>query len=349
MRNSIRNIDGPGLAAGIKEALSPADRALLDELIETHGSAEQDAVKTALDAWNAANARTMARQPRGHFIGPAQRHRMTGDKPYAVDLGTFPTTSAMRGPSGALTLSEIANATVIVISFLLGLLGASRADVVLGNLMPTTLDDDYTKVPTAADFELFAPATDAFLLAAFTAGLRVVFCISDKNLKELERLLRKPRVVTLLDVNGTKLKLLVPTTGTAVLAVEPHEHLSHVLWRAMKLENRLWLLLGLLQAHAAAAALLGRPAPRIDELLAAVDAVPYAKWYKGGAYMEATMRAKLAVYIAAYGVKVGTARWRAWYLGCKSRAGAPPPAPSAHTQRRTTPSVIPLSVIVLAN
>ena len=54
--------------------------------------------------------------------------------------------------------------------------------------------------------------------------------------------------------------------------------------------------------------------------------------------MEAVMKAKLAVFIAVFGVDDGTARWRAWYTGCKRRAGASgAPASRGYTRApRTT-------------
>ena len=182
--------------------------------------------------------------------------------------------------------------------------------------------------------------------ALFNAGLQLVHCISPKNGDALRRVLHggepNPRIRELLVSNGTTLELHVPRTGKPVLVLLPHEHESHILWHSMKEGTRLWVLEGLADVYAAAVALLGRPPPPTTELLAAVRAVKYVEWYRGGAYMEAVMKAKLAVFIAVFGVDVGTARWRAWYTGCKRRAGASgAPASRGYTRTTHTPAVPP--------
>jgi hypothetical protein len=190
-----------------------------------------------------------------------------------------------------------------------------------------------------------APVAAARVL--FDAGLQLVHCISPKNGDALRRVLHggepNPRIRELLVSNGTTLELHVPRTGKPVLVLLPHEHESHILWHSMKEGTRLWVLEGLADVYAAAVALLGRPPPPTTELLAAVRAVKYVEWYRGGAYMEAVMKAKLAVFIAVFGVDVGTARWRAWYTGCKRRAGASgAPASRGYTRAPRTHLPCPL-------
>jgi hypothetical protein len=329
----IDAIDGARLAADIMQSLQPADLAALEGLIQTHTTVDQTAVQRALDQCNRANGRTVQGLP-GHFIQPPQEHH-AAEGATSIVLGTFPTTTVMGGESRAKTLSDVTNATVSVSAQLNGSLPEhGHRKAVLCNMMPTTLPDDYTQVPQESDFELFAPAVDELLLGLFGAGLQVVYGISDKIDDALRRVL-DGREVTLLVLNGTRLVLRVPTTGKPVLAIVPFEHISHAKWHAMKLATRLWQLLGLLAAHAAAAALLGREPPRIVELRDAVVAVQHIPWYKGGAYMEAVMKAKLSVYVAAVGVEEGTRRWQAWYTGRKCYAGASGKVTYRHTYMDT--------------
>ena len=330
--DTIGKIDGAKLAADIRKSLSSADLAVLNELIGTYRNVDETAVRTALDEWNVANLRVMSQFVPGRLIAPIQLHHACKGTPVIGRLGTFPTGDGMDGAIDRKSLTAENNPTVLVTR----LLDASE-DAVWGNLLPTTLTGDYTLVPSQAVFEAFANAADDAVRALIAAGLLVFHCISPKNGVALRRALHggdpNPRIVALHVSNGTTLELHVLPTGKAVLVLLPFEHASHVLWHSMKDGTRLWLLQGLLKTHAAAASLLGRPPPRTDELLAAVLAVKYLKWYRGGTYMEAVMKAKLAVFIAVFGVDDGTARWRAWYTGCKRRAGASgAPAERGHTR-----------------
>jgi hypothetical protein len=319
--DTIGKIDRAKLAADIRKSLSSADLAALQGLIGTYRNVDVTAVRTALDEWNAANLRVMSQFVSGRLIAPIQLHHACKGCPVIVRIGTFPTGAGMDGAIDRKSLTAENNPTVLVTR----LLDASE-DAVWGNLLPTTLKGDYTLVPSEAVFKAFANAADDAVRALIAAGLLVFHCISPKNGVALRRALHggdpNPRIVALHVSNGTTLELHVLPTGKAVLILLPFEHASHVLWHSMKDGTRLWLLQGLLKTHAAAASLLGRQPPRTDELLAAVLAVKYLKWYRGGAYMEAVMKAKLAVFIAVFGVDDGTARWRAWYTGYKRRAGA---------------------------
>ena len=318
---SIRKIDGAELAADIKSSLPSKDLAALQELILTYGEVDETAVQAALDTWNAANLSIMSGTPPGRFITPPQQHH-AAPRPRFVRMGTFPTRPAMLGACGQRTLTDDTNATAMVTQ----MLDASR-DAVWCNQMPTTLTTGgYTAVPAEAHFRTFAPAADAAVRDLVAAGLRLIHCISPKNGETLRRVLHggdpTPHIVVLLVSNGTRLELHVPQTGKPVLVLRPFEHASHALMHSMTEGSRLWLAEGLLTVHAAAASLLGRPPPRTAELLAAVCAVKYVKWYASGAYFEALMKAKLAVFIAVYGVADGTARWQEWYTGRKQHAGA---------------------------
>ncbi len=330
--DTIGKIDGAKLAADIRKSLSSADLAALQGLIGTYRNVDETAVRTALAAWNAANLRVMSQFVPDRLIAPIQLHHACRGTPVIGRMGTFPTGDGMDGAVDRKSLTADNNPTVLVTRML-----DADQDAVWGNLLPTTLKGDYTLVPSEAVFEAFARAADDAVRALIDAGLLVFHCISPKNGVALRRVLHggdpNPRIVVLLVSNGTIIELHVPPTGKAVLVVLPFEHASHVLWHSMKAGTRLWLLKGLLDAHAAAASLLGRLPPRTAELLAAVLAVKFVKWYRGGAYMEAVMKARLAVFIAVFGVDDGTARWRAWYTGCKRRAGASgAPAARGHTR-----------------
>ena len=101
--------------------------------------------------------------------------------------------------------------------------------------------------------------------------------LTSSNLGSLKEALRDGPVeplrrYELLHVNGTRLELLVPPRGGAVLVVLPHEHLSHVLWSQLNEPGRLQLLLRFHAVFGVLAALLDRPPPRIDDLVTAVKA-----------------------------------------------------------------------------
>ncbi|CAN0072027.1 unnamed protein product, partial [Ectocarpus fasciculatus] len=94
-------------------------------------------------------------------------------------------------------------------------------------------------------------------------GVKVFVEVTSSNLGSLEEALSDgptgpPRRYELLHVNGTRLELLAPPQGGAVLALLPHEHLSHVFWGQLNEAGRLQLLLGFHAVVGVLAALLDR-------------------------------------------------------------------------------------------
>jgi hypothetical protein len=174
--DTIRKIDGAKLAADIRKSLSSADLAALQGLIGTYRNVDETAVRTALDEWNAANLRVMSQFAPGRLIAPIQLHHACKGSPVIGRMGTFPTGDGMNGAVDRKSLTADNNPTVLVTRML-----DASPDAVWGNLLPTTLNGDYTLVPSGAVFEAFAPAADDAVGALVAAGLQVFHCISPKN------------------------------------------------------------------------------------------------------------------------------------------------------------------------
>lgn len=112
------------------------------------------------------------------------------------------------------------------------------------------------------------------------------------------------------------------------LQVSPPEHLSHMLWQALRFETRMLLLAGAATVFALLRALLSLPALDAAKLIGLVglegrlgEGKPKG-WYTSGAYCEAVMRVVRPLqFVAAFGEEEGMKLWQAWYTKCKQRAG----------------------------
>ena len=193
--------------------------------------------------------------------------------------------------------------------------------------MPTTLDDDYTCVPSRADFALFQSAHVSCLSDIFSAGMQVYNAVSDTCRPDFEAALYSGKetksVVVLAEKNGWTLELHMPASKRPVLAAFPPEHISHIMWSALKSESRLWVLEGGVHVYSLQAAIMGTTPPQVEKLIGLIDASPHKLWFRGGAYAEAVMKTvRRMQYHTLYGVEEGEKKWADYYYGAKKRAGA---------------------------
>jgi hypothetical protein len=112
------------------------------------------------------------------------------------------------------------------------------------------------------------------------------------------------------------------------LQASPPEHMSHIMWQALKLETRMVLAAGAATIMAPLCALLSLhalDATKLINLAGLKGRLGEGKlkgWYTTGAYCEAVMKVVRPLqFIAAYGEERGLKLWLAWYKECKRRAG----------------------------
>ena len=95
-------------------------------------------------------------------------------------------------------------------------------------------------------WQIFRNAHLKCVAECFRAGVQVVTLISDACGANFEQAVHgkaaEKKFHVLWEKNGTTLELHTPDGKPPVCVTRPPEHMSHVVWQALKIESRLWLL-----------------------------------------------------------------------------------------------------------